>query len=84
MNSDDHQLRALELNSWQLFRLLDAQISCLSCANISLNDFSDGQPSVTTECNDSLEKMFCCLYMNAAVLHSTWKSKKVSQCVFLI
>ncbi|KAH9712751.1 GPI ethanolamine phosphate transferase 2 [Citrus sinensis] len=76
---DDHQLRALELNSWQLFRLLDAQISCLSCANISLNDFSDGQPSVTTECNDSLEKMFCCLYMNAAVLHSTWKSKKVSQ-----
>ncbi|GAY38786.1 hypothetical protein CUMW_039350 [Citrus unshiu] len=75
----DHQLRALELNSWQLFRLLDAQISCLSCANISLNDFSDGQPSVTTECNDSLEKMFCCLYMNAAVLHSTWKSKKVSQ-----
>lgn len=84
MNSGDHQLRALELNSWQLFRLLDAQISCLSCANISLNDFSDGQPSVTTECNDSLEKMFCCLYMNAAVLHSTWKSKKVSQCVFLI
>lgn len=79
MNSDDHQLRALELNSWQLLRLLDAQISCLSCANISLNDFSDGQPSVTTECNDSLEKMFCCLYMNAAVLHSTWKSKKVSQ-----
>lgn len=76
---DGHQLRALELNSWQLSRLLDAQISCLSCANISLNDFSDGQPSGTNECNGSIEKMFCCLYMNAAFLHSTWKTKKVSQ-----
>ncbi|KAJ4714544.1 GPI ethanolamine phosphate transferase 2 [Melia azedarach] len=76
---DDHQLRALELNSWQLFRLVEAQISGLSCGSIPLNGFRDTQISGTTECIGSIEKILCCLYMNAAVLHCSWKFKKVSE-----
>ncbi|KAI9165742.1 hypothetical protein LWI28_019692 [Acer negundo] len=75
---DDHQLRALELNSWQLLRLLQAQLSGLSCGSIPCNGVGDSQRSGTSDCNGSIEKMLCCLYMNAAVLHSSWKSKKVS------
>ncbi|KAJ0098112.1 hypothetical protein Patl1_28313 [Pistacia atlantica] len=76
---DDHRLRALELNSWQLLRLLQAHSSGLSCGNIPYNGFSDGKTTGTTACNGSTEKMFCCLYMNAAVLHNSWKSKQVSE-----
>ncbi|KAL5753336.1 hypothetical protein ACOSP7_023511 [Xanthoceras sorbifolium] len=75
---DDHQLRALELNSWQLLRLLLAQLSGISCGNIPCNSVGDSQMSGTSDCNGSIEKMLCCLYMNAAVLHSSWKSKKVT------
>lgn len=78
MKSDDHRLRALELNSWQLLRLLQAHSSGLSCENIPCNGFSDSKMTGTTECNGSIEKMLCCLYMNAAVLHNSWKSKQVS------
>lgn len=84
MNSDDHQLRALELNSWQLFRLVEAQISGLSCGSIPLNGFRDTQISGTTECIGSIEKILCCLYMNAAVLHCSWKFKKVSESVIFM
>ncbi|KAK2656569.1 hypothetical protein Ddye_009621 [Dipteronia dyeriana] len=75
----DDQLRALELNSWQLLRLLQAQLSELSCGNIPCNGVGDTQKSGTSDCNGSIEKMLCCLYVNAAVLHSSWKSKRVAE-----
>ncbi|KAL8265594.1 hypothetical protein R6Q59_023724 [Mikania micrantha] len=55
---EDHQLlRAMELNSWQLLRLLQAQKTDSSCG--SLKDASSS------------------LYLDAAVLHESWKSKNV-------
>lgn len=78
--TDDKQLRVLELNSWQLLRLIQAQLPGLSCRNLPSHDgFTDGLASTTVECSGSMEKMLCCLYMNAINLHSSWKSKSLSR-----
>ncbi|KAJ6732747.1 PHOSPHATIDYLINOSITOL GLYCAN-RELATED [Salix koriyanagi] len=78
--TDDKQLRVLELNSWQLLRLIQAQLPGLSCRNLpSHNGFTDGLASTIVECSGSMEKMLCCLYMNAVNLHSSWKSKVTIQ-----
>ncbi|KAJ6378973.1 hypothetical protein OIU78_029066 [Salix suchowensis] len=78
--TDDKQLRVLELNSWQLLRLIQAQLPGLSCRNLpSHNGFTDGLASTIVECSGSVEKMLCCLYMNAVNLHSSWKSKSLSR-----
>ncbi|KAK9052302.1 hypothetical protein SSX86_028931 [Deinandra increscens subsp. villosa] len=54
----DHQLlRAMELNSWQLLRLLQAKATDSTCG--SLKDESSS------------------LYLDAAALHGSWKSKNV-------
>ncbi|KAA8546734.1 hypothetical protein F0562_003163 [Nyssa sinensis] len=70
--ADYQRLRALELNSWQLLRLVQVQLPGLSCG-------SDDQGSGISKCDGSVEEMFCCLYLNAAALHQSWKSKKVSR-----
>ncbi|MED6174674.1 hypothetical protein PIB30_071274, partial [Stylosanthes scabra] len=73
--TDEQKLRALQLNSWQLFRLLQAQLPGLSCRNFPCDVFvSDGVSSIG-ECKGSDEKLFCCLYLNAATLHDAWKAK---------
>ncbi|KAK4356289.1 hypothetical protein RND71_025260 [Anisodus tanguticus] len=66
----DQQLRLLELNSWQLLRLLEAQLPGLVCENFLCDDFRDDGSERTS----SLEETFCCLYMKAADLHRSWKS----------
>ncbi|XVF17348.1 hypothetical protein REPUB_Repub10bG0113200 [Reevesia pubescens] len=76
---EDQHLRALELNSWQLLRLLQAQLSGLPCRNFPCDAFSDHQSSGTSECNHSTENMLCCLYMEAAALYSSWKAKRGSE-----
>lgn len=80
-NSDDKQLRALELNSWQLLRLIQAQLPGLSCRNFPCNGSTDDLRPRSEECSGGMEKMLCCLHTNAAILHSSWKSKKVSEWV---
>ncbi|KAF5454414.1 hypothetical protein F2P56_024082 [Juglans regia] len=77
--TDEQHLKALELNSWQLFRLLQAQLPGLSCENSPCESFIDDQGPRKSKCNGNLENMICCLYLNAAVLHSSWKSKNVSR-----
>uniref|UniRef100_A0A5B7BMG7 Putative Alkaline-phosphatase-like family protein n=1 Tax=Davidia involucrata TaxID=16924 RepID=A0A5B7BMG7_DAVIN len=77
--TDYQRLRALELNSWQLLRLLQTQLPGLSCGSFSCDVFRDDQGSGISDCNGSVEEMFCCLYLNAAALHQSWKSKKVSR-----
>ncbi|KAF8404704.1 hypothetical protein HHK36_009592 [Tetracentron sinense] len=74
--TDDQQLRALELNSWQLLRLLRTHLPGLSCGSLPCNRFSDEQGSGNSRCNGSVEQKFCCLYLKAAALHSSWKSNK--------
>ncbi|KAG6647002.1 GPI ethanolamine phosphate transferase 2 isoform X1 [Carya illinoinensis] len=77
--TDEQHLKALELNSWQLFRLLQAQLPGLSCENSPCESFIDDQGPRKSKCNGNLENMICCLYLNATVLHSSWKSKNVSR-----
>lgn len=74
---DDQKLRALQLNSWQLFRLLQAQLPGLSCRNFPCDTFITNSGSTISECKGSKEKLFCCLYLNAATLHNAWKTKVV-------
>ncbi|XVE86854.1 hypothetical protein DITRI_Ditri18aG0068800 [Diplodiscus trichospermus] len=76
---EDQHLRALELNSWQLLRLLQAQISSLPCRNFPCDAFNDHQSAGTNECDHRTENMLCCLYMEAAALYGSWKSKKGSE-----
>ena len=72
---DDQKLRALQLNSWQLFRLLQAQLPGLSCRNFPCDAFVTNSGPTVSECKGSQEKLFCCLYLNAATLHDAWKAK---------
>ncbi|KAL5556550.1 hypothetical protein UlMin_038786 [Ulmus minor] len=77
--ADDQKLRALELNSWQLLRLLQAQLPGLSCENSEYSGSID-EGSRIINCNDSTEKLFCCSYMSATFHHHSWMSKDVSRC----
>ncbi|KAL2521817.1 Alkaline-phosphatase-like family protein [Forsythia ovata] len=70
--TDEQQLRILELNSWQLLRLLQAQFPELECGRFSCEPGSVG--------HDDAE-MFCCLYLDAAALFESWKSKSSSRSV---
>ncbi|XVF61528.1 hypothetical protein PTKIN_Ptkin08bG0136500 [Pterospermum kingtungense] len=72
---EDQYLRALELNSWQLLRLLQAQLSGLPCTNFPCDEFGDHQTAGSSGCYHGTENMLCCLYLEAAALHSFWKSK---------
>ncbi|KAH9605995.1 hypothetical protein KSS87_012277 [Heliosperma pusillum] len=71
--TDSERLRALELNSWQLLRLLKAQLPHSSCAESDFESHDDNGWSQVTQCSSITEEMFCCLYSKAAVLHSSWK-----------
>ena len=81
MNLDDQQLKALELNSWQLLRLLQAQLPGLSCENSLCDGFSDDQGFRINKCSGNIENTICCLYLKATMLHSSWRLKDVSRWV---
>ncbi|KAK2977286.1 hypothetical protein RJ640_013051, partial [Escallonia rubra] len=74
--TDDQQLRALELNSWQLLRLLHAQLPDLARGGFLCDVVSDGHRSGTSVCKGNVEEMFCCLYLDAVALHKSWRLKK--------
>ncbi|KAL9241384.1 hypothetical protein vseg_015502 [Gypsophila vaccaria] len=71
--SDGERLRALELNSWQLLRLLKAQLPHLSCAESGFGSSDDTRWPQMSHCRTNKEDMFCCLYSKAAVSHKSWK-----------
>nr|POE82034.1 gpi ethanolamine phosphate transferase 2 [Quercus suber] len=77
--TDDQQLKALELNSWQLLRLLQAQLPGLSCENSLCDGFSDDQGCRINKCSGNIENTICCLYLKATMLHSSWRLKDVSR-----
>ncbi|KAL0461423.1 UNVERIFIED_CONTAM: GPI ethanolamine phosphate transferase 2 [Sesamum latifolium] len=64
---DEQQLRILELNSWQLLRLLQTHLNELGCGRFSCKS-GRGQ-------NDGPERL-CCSYLDATALHESWKSKR--------
>ncbi|ESQ46169.1 hypothetical protein EUTSA_v10000032mg [Eutrema salsugineum] len=80
---DYEKLRALELNSWQLLRLMQAQLPSSLFEGFSCNCFLDGTceglGSDISECSGDKEKQLICLFRNAAVLHGIWKSKKLTE-----
>lgn len=75
MVTDMQQLRALQLNSWQLLRLLQKQVPSFSCRSGPCDGFSGDQGYNS---NGSMEK-FCRLYLRAAVLHDSWISTELSR-----
>ncbi|KAL5078981.1 hypothetical protein RYX36_007402 [Vicia faba] len=75
--TDEQSLRALQLNSWQLFRLLQAQLPDLSCRKFPCDAFITNSGPTISECKGSKEELFCCLYSNAATLHDTWRAEAV-------
>ncbi|KAK3024564.1 hypothetical protein RJ639_043504, partial [Escallonia herrerae] len=74
--TDEQQLRALELNSWQLLRLLHAQLPDLARGGFLCDAVSDSNQSGTSVCKSNMEEMFCCLYLDAVALHKSWRLKK--------
>lgn len=84
MNSEDQHLRALELNSWQLLRLLQAQLSGLPCRNFPCDEFGDHQTAGSSGCYHRTDNVLCCLYLEAAALYNSWKSKRGSEWVFYV
>ncbi|XP_010254518.1 PREDICTED: GPI ethanolamine phosphate transferase 2 isoform X2 [Nelumbo nucifera] len=70
--TDDQWLRALELNSWQLLRLLQAQLPHLS-QGLPCKDPTVEQYSQISKCSGSAELKFRCLISNAAALHDAWR-----------
>ncbi|KAL8532413.1 hypothetical protein ACS0TY_008856 [Phlomoides rotata] len=61
----EQQLRALQLNSWQLLRLLQTHFTESRCERFSCKSGSDK--------SDGAEK-FCCSYLHATELHESWIS----------
>ncbi|KAF8079634.1 hypothetical protein N665_1012s0009 [Sinapis alba] len=80
---DFEQLRALELNSWQLLTLMQAQLPSSLFVGFSCKCFVDGTcegfGSDISECSGDKEKQLICLFRNAALLHGIWKSKKLTE-----
>ncbi|XP_022564228.1 GPI ethanolamine phosphate transferase 2-like isoform X2 [Brassica napus] len=80
---DFEQLRALELNSWQLLRLMQAQLPNSLFEGFSCKCFVDGVcegfDTDISECSGDKEKQLICLFRNAAVLHGIWMSKKLTE-----
>ncbi|XP_026388713.1 GPI ethanolamine phosphate transferase 2-like isoform X1 [Papaver somniferum] len=74
--ADDQKLRALKLNSWQLLRLLQAQLPALSCSSYPCDNYDGAQCSGINACKVSIEQKFCCLFSKATTLHSSWTSQK--------
>lgn len=75
--TDEQQLRALELNSWQLLRLLQVQLPDLLCGSFSCHDIGDDHGDRKYDGN--VEEICFCLYQDAAALHNSWKLKSVSR-----
>lgn len=75
MVTDMQQLRALQLNSWQLLRLLQKQVPGFPCGSFPCDGFSGDQGYNS---DDIMEK-FCRLFLRAAVLHDSWISTELSR-----
>ncbi|KAI3664802.1 hypothetical protein L6452_43410 [Arctium lappa] len=79
---EDHQLlRVLELNSWQLLRLTQAQSTDSTCGSFSCRAVKKDYSSGHNGYEGSLEEISSCLYLDAAALHRSWKSKHVLRSV---
>ncbi|KAL3527537.1 hypothetical protein ACH5RR_012193 [Cinchona calisaya] len=73
--TDKEVLRLMELNSWQLLRLLQVQLPDLECKSFTCDVHRDDNGSRISRDYGSVEEMFCCLYSHAAAVHKSLKSE---------
>ncbi|KAL4197269.1 hypothetical protein AMTRI_Chr04g250260 [Amborella trichopoda] len=78
--TDRHCLRALELNSWQLLRLLKAHVPGFSCRN-SMSRDANHEGLEDRKCNGSIEEKLCCLLSKASSFHYSWKLQENSSVI---
>ncbi|CAI0419877.1 unnamed protein product [Linum tenue] len=76
---EDKRLRALQLNSWQLLRLVQAQLPAFSYGGSRDVGLSDHVQSTNGECSGSIERTLCCLYTKAETLSHSWESMSGSR-----
>ncbi|MQL71450.1 hypothetical protein Taro_003782 [Colocasia esculenta] len=79
--SDEQRLRALELNSWQLLRLLQAHLPSLLCQNSCNNSLDDARGSEISESTSSVREILCFRFSNAVKLHNFWKLQNGSEII---
>lgn len=65
----------MELNSWQLLQLLQAQLPGLECEFFTCDVHRDNNGSRISQDYGTVEEMFCCLYLHAAAVHESLKSE---------
>ncbi|CAM8893998.1 unnamed protein product [Rhodiola kirilowii] len=76
---EDQQLRALELNSWQLLRLSQAQLPGLSSGSSPCVEYSDDQAIGASKSSVNVDAMFRSFYCRAQFVHSSWKTKTATR-----
>ena len=81
--TDGQLLRALELNSWQILRLLGAHLPGLLCGNPPCGGSGDGNLEINV-CNGSIGEKLCCLFSKVVAFHDSWKDEtSTSRMLFL-
>ncbi|XP_072985914.1 uncharacterized protein [Typha latifolia] len=69
--TDDQKLRALELNSWQLLRLLQAHLPALRCGDSRCVSHEQGLE--VNRPTGSAKQILCDLFSKAVAAHNSWR-----------
>lgn len=76
--TDDEVLRLMQLNSWQLLRLLQMQLPQLEFRSFTCDSCQTDIESGTLRYGSTGE-MFFCLYCDATSIHEAWKMEKITR-----
>ncbi|XP_073105132.1 uncharacterized protein [Elaeis guineensis] len=74
--TDEQKLRALELNAWQLLRLLQAHLPGLLCGDLSC--VGDEQCLQINGSTTTIKEKFCHLFSKAMAAHNLWQLRQAS------
>ncbi|KAG1366597.1 putative GPI ethanolamine phosphate transferase 2 [Cocos nucifera] len=74
--TDEQKLRALELNAWQLLRLLQAHLPGLLCGDLSC--VGDEQSLQINGSTAMIKEKFCHLFSKAMAAHNLWQLRQAS------
>lgn len=75
--TDGQLLRALELNSWQILRLLGAHLPGLLCGNPPCGGSGDGNLEIN-KCDGTIATKLCGLFSKAMAFYDSLKTKTSS------
>ncbi|CAL9774211.1 unnamed protein product [Musa acuminata subsp. burmannicoides] len=74
--TDEQRLRALQLNSWQLLRLLQAHLPNFLCGDVTCISGEDNLQ--TDQSISSMKENLCYLYSRAISAHNAWLRHQIS------